>query len=266
MSAPSACRPIGSSRRTAAARSCTTRLALTALIALIATTALPFTATAASAATTFTVNSTADAVDVTPGDGTCVTSDGACTLRAAIQEANAFTGEDTIVLPAGEFPIAIPPLNQNDITSGDFDITEDLTITGAGQTATTIDGGVPAAGSSAEIPGLDRLFAVAPGVGSVSFSDIRLQDGYAQEFGGALFNEGDATVTLTNVTVMNSLASKNGGGVDNHANGTVAVNGSTFTANSSVEGGSALNNNRAGTLTVTSSTVTNNRGGSAILN
>lgn len=170
------------------------------------------------------------------------------------------------MLPAGEFPIAIPPLNQNDITSGDFDITEDLTITGAGQTATTIDGGVPKAGSGAEIPGLDRLFAVAPGVDSVSLSDLRLQDGYAQEFGGAVFNEGDATVQLTNVTVANNLASKNGGGVDDHANGTVDVSGSTFTANSSIEGGSGLNNNRAGTLTVTSSTLTNNHGGSAILN
>ncbi|MGQ0777105.1 MAG: DNRLRE domain-containing protein [Pseudonocardiales bacterium] len=236
------------------------------MTALLAATALPFTATAAAAQTTFTVDSNADAVDATPGDGTCATSNGTCTLRAAVQEANAFAGADTIVLPAGEFAIAIPPLNQNDITSGDFDITEDLTITGAGQSATTIDGGVPKAGSGAEIPGLDRLFAVAPGVGSVSLSELRLQEGYAQEFGGAVLNEGDATVQLTNVTVANNLAGKNGGGVDNHANGTIAVSGSTFTANSSIEGGSALNNNRAGTLTVTSSTLTNNHGGSAILN
>ena len=38
---------------------------------------------------TFTVNSTADAVDATLGDGICATATGICTLRAAVQEANA---------------------------------------------------------------------------------------------------------------------------------------------------------------------------------
>ena len=43
-----------------------------------------------AAATTFTVNSTADAADAQIGDGICETAiEGECTLRAAIQEANA---------------------------------------------------------------------------------------------------------------------------------------------------------------------------------
>ncbi|HYN88641.1 MAG TPA: CSLREA domain-containing protein, partial [Ardenticatenaceae bacterium] len=41
---------------------------------------------------TFTVDSTADVVDQSPGNGTCATSHGSCTLRAAIQEANAREG------------------------------------------------------------------------------------------------------------------------------------------------------------------------------
>lgn len=41
-----------------------------------------------AAAATFTVNSTADAVDANPGNGICAASGGACTLRAAIMEAN----------------------------------------------------------------------------------------------------------------------------------------------------------------------------------
>jgi CSLREA domain-containing protein len=46
---------------------------------------------------TFIVNSTADAPDATSGDGTCQTTTmGECTLRAAIQEANATTDKDTI--------------------------------------------------------------------------------------------------------------------------------------------------------------------------
>lgn len=49
-----------------------------------------------SAAAIFTVNSTGDGSDSNPGDGTCSTGSGTCTLRAAIQEANANSGRDTI--------------------------------------------------------------------------------------------------------------------------------------------------------------------------
>jgi len=42
------------------------------------------------------VNDAGDAADADPGDGTCATSTGSCTLRAAIDEANARYGPDTI--------------------------------------------------------------------------------------------------------------------------------------------------------------------------
>lgn len=48
------------------------------------------------AAATFTVNSSADGPDTNPGDGVCVAERNACTLRAAIQEANALPGLDAI--------------------------------------------------------------------------------------------------------------------------------------------------------------------------
>ena len=48
----------------------------------------------------FTVDSTADSHDATPGDGTCADSSGRCTLRAAIEEANAAASADTITLPS----------------------------------------------------------------------------------------------------------------------------------------------------------------------
>ena len=49
-------------------------------------------------AATFTVNSTDDVVDADLGNGLCetATGNGTCTLRAAIQEANALVGADTI--------------------------------------------------------------------------------------------------------------------------------------------------------------------------
>ena len=49
-------------------------------------------------AATLTVNSTGDASDLTAGNGVCetATGNGVCTLRAAIEEANALGGADTI--------------------------------------------------------------------------------------------------------------------------------------------------------------------------
>jgi CSLREA domain-containing protein len=53
----------------------------------------------------FTVNSTNDTEDVDPGDGVCAVNNipgfAGCTLRAAIQEANAFRGKDTIGFDIG---------------------------------------------------------------------------------------------------------------------------------------------------------------------
>jgi CSLREA domain-containing protein len=48
------------------------------------------------AATNFTVDSKADDADANPGNGTCATSRGECTLRAAIEEANLHRGADAI--------------------------------------------------------------------------------------------------------------------------------------------------------------------------
>ena len=58
-------------------------------------------------AITFAVNNTADVVDAAPGNGVCATAGGVCTLRAAIQEANADPGGDTITLPAGTYKLIL---------------------------------------------------------------------------------------------------------------------------------------------------------------
>lgn len=51
---------------------------------------------AAAVFATFTVNSLLDTADAVPGNGMCDTGAGICTLRAAIQEANALAGTDNI--------------------------------------------------------------------------------------------------------------------------------------------------------------------------
>ncbi len=56
------------------------------------------------------VNSTTDGADVTPGDGVCDDGEGSCTLRAAIEEANASPGADVVTFDiAGSGPHTIRP-------------------------------------------------------------------------------------------------------------------------------------------------------------
>src|ERR1041384_4689962 len=62
-------------------------------------------------AATFTVNLTTDAADLVAGDGVCDSDAGTggdqCTLRAAIQEANALTGADVISVPVGTYSLSL---------------------------------------------------------------------------------------------------------------------------------------------------------------
>lgn len=56
---------------------------------------------ASAAVVTFTVTSTADTSDASPGNGTCATAAAACTLRAAIEEANAGSTANTYTVTFG---------------------------------------------------------------------------------------------------------------------------------------------------------------------
>src|SRR5688500_8381327 len=83
--------------------------------------------TATAGAATFEVTSTGDQADVDPGDGVCEIADpGPCTLRAAIEEANALAnspaatpdvinfeigaGVQTISLTTGALPTVTDPV------------------------------------------------------------------------------------------------------------------------------------------------------------
>ena len=102
--------------------------------------ATPSRSAVAAPTAVFNVNSTSDAIDANPGNGVCQTSTvGQCTLRAAIMEANALPGADTIVVPAGTYNL-IRPGNDDTAVNGDLDITSTLTISGAGYANTLIDG------------------------------------------------------------------------------------------------------------------------------
>ena len=105
---------------------------LALLITLAATPAL---------SATFTVDTTADTTDVSPGDGFCGTPIGPCSLRAAVQETNALAGADDIILPAGTYLLTLTGPAEDASASGDLDVHDSLTITGAGAASTIIDAG-----------------------------------------------------------------------------------------------------------------------------
>src|SRR3954451_8979315 len=95
----------------------------TIAVAILATLALA----APASATTFNVTTTKDAVDAGI-NGTCAIAGGGCSLRAALQEANATSAGDAIVLPAGRFRITLNGPDEDAAATGDFDSLHDLAI------------------------------------------------------------------------------------------------------------------------------------------
>jgi CSLREA domain-containing protein len=196
----------------------------------------------AAAAGSFLVNSTVDAVDANPGDGVCASAAGECTLRAAINEANAHAGKDAISLPAGTYRLTIPGANEEDGFTGDLDIRDDLTIDGAGAANTTVDG------NGAVVD--DRVFHVLEAEAHFSSFTIIGGSGYVSgATGDGIFNDG-GVVTLTNCVVSQNT----GGGILNV--GTMTLIGTTVSGNSS--GGDGVGLYNRGMLTLDRSVVTGN--------
>src|SRR5439155_1504530 len=92
-----------------------------------------------AASNVYVVNNTADLPDADVGDGLCAAANGACTLRAAIMQANFSAGVQTVTVPSGVYMLTRTGYDDNAVL-GDLDITDDLVIQGAGAQRTIIDG------------------------------------------------------------------------------------------------------------------------------
>ncbi|MBN1440342.1 MAG: hypothetical protein JW929_13120, partial [Anaerolineales bacterium] len=169
----------------------------------------------------FTVNNSADSGDLSPGDGKCQTAAGStvCTLRAAMEEANALAGAQTIRfnLPDGDtviYPAAALP-----------EITEAVTIDGTSQP--TFDGGKPvirvdgsslgagpaasgfrnAAGVSATIQGLQILRFTNHGIenyGDLALDHLEIAVNQGSGI-DSFIAAGGIDITLTNSTVFENV-------------------------------------------------------------
>ena len=195
------------------------------------------------------VTSTLDTVDAEIGDGLCDDGAGNCTLRAAIQEANACVGADLIDLPAGSYPLTLAGIGENATATGDLDVTDDLVINGAGAAATIID---------ASAPFDDRIFHVLNNV-TTAFDGLTLQ-GVNIDWnvpGGGIATNGNITVSNTRIS-GNTAGS--GAAIYAGATGTVvAIAHSDLSNNSSAERGGAVY--VAGMLNASGSTFSGNTAG-----
>jgi hypothetical protein len=140
----------------------------------------------AAHATHYAVDVVIDSIDAIPGDGMCADASGSCSLRAAVQEANATPGADSIALAAAHYVFALVGLEEEAAASGDIDIVGDLEIRGAGVAATTIDAAA-----------LDRLLDLRPGVAT---SQVRLQE-LTLRNGAAVVPQGLAAPTSAGIRV-----------------------------------------------------------------
>lgn len=218
-------------------------------------------------AATITVNTAADSVDVAPGDGACADSNGACSLRAAVQEANALAGDDVIVLPAGIYVLTIVGAGEDASSSGDLDIAGNLTINGAGVDAAIIDGGQ-----------IDRVLHILEGskaqINGVTVRNGRTPDGDNGEDGGGIANAGELLLNdcrITSNATGNGVGAMGAGGLGGGIwNGgvltlrrTVVSDNATGNGGEGGEGGygGGLYNAYAATLTLEESSVTGNRTG-----
>ncbi|MCX6031797.1 MAG: CSLREA domain-containing protein, partial [Chloroflexi bacterium] len=190
-------------------------------------------------AATFTVNTTADTTDANPGDGVCADSGGACSLRAAIREANSLTGADTITLPAGTYTLTRAGASENLNATGDLDIRSAITLNGAGASSTIIDANQ-----------LDRVFDIEASGATVVLDGITITNGKTPNADIAHCEGGGIYVKETTLTLRNSVVTGNTTGYHTGANW---INMGCF--------GGGIYRGGSGTVTIENSTIRNNNAG-----
>lgn len=188
----------------------------------------------------FTVNVTTDSVDSNTADGLCLDAAGKCSLRAAVMQANASLGVDTITLGAATYRLSITGTDEDGATQGDLDVTDAVTIQGAGMTKSIID--------AQQVDRVFHVIGIASG-STVAMNDLTIQNGLVatNKNGGAgiLHWPSDVTLDLKRVALLNNIVSgtttsDKGGALNNL--GITYVTDCIFQGNSADRGGAIYSN------------------------
>ncbi|HHY57052.1 MAG TPA: hypothetical protein GYA08_16640 [Chloroflexi bacterium] len=156
-----------------------------------------------------------------------IAGDGLCTLREAVNNANAnadttagdcragaLLPADQIIIPAGVYTLT--PGLDNTNAHGDLDIRTaggNLELVGAGALSTTISG-------PGYVVGTDRILHTGvdgPGAVIVEVHNLTLRDGHAPQGGGAIYING--TYVLIEESVIEECEAIYAGGMSNNGNG-----------------------------------------------
>src|SRR6266498_3430384 len=207
------------------------------------------------------VNTTSDGDNVNPSvgcDTDAVTPGDQCSLRAAIQRANALAGDDVI-------KINIPLTEPNCTTSGSCSINLTMPLPPL-STNVRIEGpGAEKLTVRRSTGGDYRVFTVLS-ASEVTFSNIKISGGrpFGVNSGGAIANAGDATVNITDCILSGNVAGADGGSggaIANGGSGTINVVNSVVSANPAAVpvvdnasgGGGGIVNMSTGTVNITNS-------------
>ena len=200
--------------------------------------------------TLFTVNHNGDTNDSNLGDGFCADSNGSCTLRAAVQEANA----NPMFLDGINF--ALPNPSTIDLTLGELTLSSHIYIAGPGARNLTVQRS-PAAGTADF-----RIFRVQSTnifPYPTTIRGLTIKNGKTQGDGGAVYTEYNSVLQMTEVAVTNNTAAS-GGGI--FSAGTLYLTRSLVASNigTGLFGGGIININTQGTSIISNSTITENSG------
>jgi CSLREA domain-containing protein len=222
------------------------RSSLVAVASVLASLAFSVQAHTAQAAVPFAVDDLSMEVDDNIGNGICHTANDKCTLRAAIQEANAHNGDDTITLPIGTFDVsngkATNKKSGGTFLAGTLDVTDTtgkVTITGDSQLTTIIQSRKGtrifnvAAGAELILNDLTVSGGSTRGVdtqldqfnfnggniynlGKVALSDVLVTLGKTDACGANIFNAIGASLSIENSEISKGKVGKEqGGGICN---------------------------------------------------
>ena len=225
---------------------------------------------------TFTVNEVADAIDADPGDGTCASAAGRCTLRAAIMESNTRDDPSLIVLPAGDYPLTIERLGKDPENTGWLwaKPSDSLTIIGAGAGRSRIlgagnddamlyaDRGATAIARVSVIGGNQHTVQTAGGIAALA--PLMLQD--VEIAGSRGCNGGlstNAPALLDRVSIHGNAADtpgcpqRTGGGIRVSTGGDLEARNVTISGNHADDGGGGIEV-VGGTVRLLHATIANN--------